>query len=92
MNDIFAYLDNSLDERGLPHTLIVLAVYLAVCRRVIPESPAIRTFSLPIFLPFSVKGRLLGILILGITNCGALPLSIILSGAISSSSPLEAMA
>lgn len=41
-----------------------------------PESPATSTLSLPIRLPSSVKGLRLGILIEGITSCGALPLPI----------------
>lgn len=57
-----------------------------------PESPAINTFSRPIFFPLSVNGLLLGILILGITSCGALPLSINSDPISRSSSPLETIA
>lgn len=34
-----------------------------------PESPAINILSLPMALPFSVKGLLLGICMLGMTSC-----------------------
>ncbi len=42
----------------------------------VPESPATSTFSLPILFPSSVNGLRLGILMLGMMSCGALPLSI----------------
>lgn len=58
----------------------------------LPESPAIKTLSLPMFLPFSVNGLLLGILMLGITNCEALLLSILPDGTSFSSSPLDKIA
>lgn len=56
---------------------------IALTREVfpIPESPAMSTFSLPIALPVSVNGRRLGILMLGMMSCGALPLSIIVEWA-----------
>ena len=44
------------------------------------------------FLPFSVNGLLLGILMLGITNCEALLLSILSDGISFSSSPLDMIA
>lgn len=37
-----------------------------------PESPAINTFNLPIVLPRSVNGLLLGIRMLGMISCGSL--------------------
>lgn len=46
------------------------------------------TLSLPMRLPSSVKGRRDGILIEGMTSCGALPLSIMDGGASGSSSTL----
>lgn len=44
----------------------------------LPESPAIRIFNRPIPFPSSVKGRRLGIFMLGMISWGALPLSIML--------------
>ena len=51
-----------------------------------------RILSLPMFFPRSVNGRRLGILMLGMTSCGALPLSIIVDSMSRSSSPLDMMA
>jgi hypothetical protein len=58
----------------------------------IPESPTIIILNLPKFFPRSVKGRRLGILMLGMTSCGALPLSIIVDSKSRSSSPLDMIA
>jgi len=49
-------------------------------------SPAINTFRRPRLFPSSVKGLRLGILMLGMTSCGAPPLPIMLCG-VSSRSP-----
>lgn len=56
---------------------------MALMREVLPtpESPAISTFSRPMALPVSVKGRRLGILMLGMMSWGALPLSTMSAGA-----------
>lgn len=61
---------------------------MALIREVfpIPESPATSTFRRPMTFPASVKGRRLGILMLGMMSWGALPLSIILcDGSLSAS-------
>jgi hypothetical protein len=58
----------------------------------VPVSPATKILSRPRCFPRSVNGRLLGILMLGITSCGALPLSIIVDSISLPSSPLDAMA
>jgi hypothetical protein len=62
---------------------------IALTREVfpIPESPAISTFNLGIDFPASVNGRRLGILMLGMMSCGALPLSIMFDGVSLSVSP-----
>lgn len=97
MNDVLANLDNSFDHRGLADTCGTLArTNKHVYQSTIPESPANSTFSRPRLLPVSVNGRRLGILRLGITNCGALPLSSMLEGLLerpcSSGSSSELMA
>lgn len=94
MNNVFADLHYSLDERCLSNTYTILAYSISkLALTNVPESPAIKTLSLPIFLPFSVKGLLLGILMLGMTSCEALLLSVISEGiSFSSSPPLETIA
>jgi hypothetical protein len=71
---------NDIDDGviGSTWTMWLQDCTIALIRDVLPmlESPAINTFKRPMALPVSVKGRRLGILILGMISCGALPLSI----------------
>lgn len=94
MDNVFAGLDQGLDERCLADACLASAcqqvvIYPSVTTLHIPESPATSTLSLPIRLPPSVNGRRLGILIEGMTSWGALPLSIMSEVSIASRSWLK---
>lgn len=77
MDNVLADLDDGFDEGGLPnayntHDMITLAKHAVGMDRsgkeVIPASPATSTFKRPMLFPVAVKGRRLGILILGMIN------------------------
>lgn len=92
MHNIGAALHNRLNE-GCFSNSYIKSVIIQLRHNVkdVPESPAIRILSLPIFFPLSVNGLLLGICKLGITSCELLLPSMI-SGDWVSSSPLETIA
>jgi hypothetical protein len=70
VDNIFANLHYGLDKRGLSYAYLASACFnrASLVTVYLPESPAIKTFSLPRFFPFSVNGLLLGIEILGMTS------------------------
>lgn len=93
MYNIGATLHNRLYERSLSNACEILARDTTLMQAAnIPESPAINILSLPMLLPFSVKGLLLGICMLGMTSCELLLPSMTSGECDVSSSPLDRIA